>query len=257
MTAAGPLLVDRRGPVLVLTLARPEVRNAIDQAMADALAAALDLFDEDDELRVGVITGAGGVFCAGMDLKAFAATGRRPWGGDRGFAGIVRRPPRKPLIAAIEGFAVAGGFEIALACDLLVASRGAKLGIPEAKRGLVAAGGALKRLPDLLPRAIAAELALTGELMLAERAYELGAVNRLAEPGKTLDEALGLAAVVGANAPLSLVATKDVMRRGASWTEEEFFARQAELVDSVMASEDAAEGARAFAEKREPLWKGR
>src|SRR5947199_7162632 len=170
--------------------------------MASAMAEALDELDVDEQLRVGVVTGAGKGFCAGMDLKAFAATGARPWAGDRGFAGIVRRPADKPLIAAIEGFAVAGGLEIALACDLIVASRGAKLGVPEAKRSLVAAGGALLKLPRTLPRNLAMELALTGDPIEAERGYELGLINRLTEPGQALGAALELAETIAANGPL-------------------------------------------------------
>ncbi|WP_205698879.1 crotonase/enoyl-CoA hydratase family protein [Conexibacter sp. SYSU D00693] len=255
--SAPPLLVERRDAVLVLTLNRPEQRNAVDVPMAEAIAAALDELDGDPGLRVGVLTGAGKGFCSGMDLKAFAQTGTRPWAGDRGFAGIVRRPPRTPLVAAIEGFAVAGGLEVALACDLVVAAKGAKLGIPEAKRGLVAAGGALRRLPRLLPAPIAMELALTGELITAERAHALGAVNRLAEPGEALTEALALAQTIAANGPLALTASKQVLQEQWSWSDSEFFDRQAAIADPVMASEDAREGARAFTEKRAPVWQGR
>ena len=255
--AEQPLLTERRDGVLVITLNRPDVRNAVDVPMAQAMAAALDELDGDAGLRVGVITGAGKGFCAGMDLKAFAATGERPWAADRGFAGIVRRPAQTPLIAAVEGFAVAGGLEIALACDLLVAARGVKLGIPEAKRGLIAAGGALRRLPRRLPAGIAMELALTGDPILAERAYELGLVNRLADPGTVLDVALEMAATIAANGPLSLTASKAVLQQQWSWDDEEFFDRQAELADPVMTSQDAREGARAFAEKRAPQWQGR
>jgi enoyl-CoA hydratase len=252
-----PLRVERRDAVLILTLDRPEQRNAVDLPMAEAIAAALDELDADPELRVGVIAGAGKGFCSGMDLKAFAETGTRPWAGDRGFAGIVRRPAQTPLIAAIEGFAIAGGLEIALACDLIVAARGAKLGIPEATRGLVAAGGALRRLPRRLPSALAMELALTGELISADRAYEVGAVNRLVDPGAAVDEALRLAATIAANGPLALAASKHVLQRQWDWSDQEFFDRQAAIVDPVMTSEDAREGARAFTEKRAPRWTGR
>jgi enoyl-CoA hydratase len=251
-----PLLTERRDRVLLITLNRPDARNAVNLAMAEAMAAALDELDSDDELSLGVIAGEGKGFSSGMDLKAFAG-GERPWAGDRGFAGIVQKPAEKPLVAAIEGFAVAGGLEIALACDLIVAAKGAKLGIPEAKRGLVAAGGALRRLPRRLPGAIAMELALTGETITAERASELGLVNRLADPGKALDVALQLAEEVAANAPLALRASKTVLSKQASWDDETFWAKQGELVAPVFASEDAIEGATAFAEKREPNWRGR
>lgn len=255
---SGGLRVERReGGVLLLTLDRPEARNAIDKPLAEAIAAALDTLDADPELRVGVLTGAGKGFCSGMDLKAFAATGERPWAGDRGFAGIVRRSADKPLIAALEGFAVAGGLEIALACDLIVAAKGSRVGIPEAKRGLVAAGGALLRLPRLLPAALATELALTGELTTADRLYELGAINRLTEPGEAVAAALELAATIAANGPLAVAASKVILREQRSWPDTEFFERQAAIADPVMASEDAREGARAFGEKRAPRWQGR
>lgn len=252
-----PLLVERQGAVLLLTLNRPAVRNAIDKPSADAMAAALDELDADDSLSVGIITGAGKGFCAGMDLKAFGESGERPWSGDRGFAGIVRRSSDKPLIAAVEGFAVAGGLEIALACDLIVAARGAKLGVPEVKRGLVAAGGALRRLPRLLPAALATELALTGELITADRAYALGAIARLSEPGHAREDALALAATIAANGPLALRATKTVLRDQWSWDDEDFWREQEQRISPVMASADAREGARAFTEKRPPRWQGR
>ena len=188
-----PVLTERRDNVLLITLNRPDQRNAVNGALADGVAAALDALDGDDGLAIAVLTGAGKGFCSGMDLGAFAA-GERPWHAERGFAGIVQQPPRKPIIAAIEGFAVAGGLEVALACDLIVAAAGAKLGIPEVKRSLVAAGGALLRLPRRLPSGVAMELALTGDPISAERAFELGLVNRVAEPGTAVDVALELAA---------------------------------------------------------------
>src|SRR4051794_31115496 len=186
------VLTERRDGVLVITLNRPEVRNAVNAAVAEGIGAALDALDADDDLTVGVLTGAGGFFSAGMDLGAFVK-GESPYVGDRGFAGITRRASRKPLIAAIEGFAVAGGFEVALSCDLIVAAEGAKLGIPESKRSLVAAGGALLRLPKRMPYHVVMELALTGDPMPAERFHEFGVVNRLAAPGAALDTALELA----------------------------------------------------------------
>jgi len=251
-----PVLTERRDAVLLITLNRPEARNAVDLALAEGVAAALDELDDDDDLGAGVLTGAGKGFSAGMDLKAFVA-GVRPWVGDRGFAGIVQRASRKPLIAAIEGFALAGGLEIALACDLIVAARGAKLGVPEVKRSLVAAGGALRRLPQRLPYGVAMELALTGDPIDAERGYELGLVNRLAEPGGAVEAALELAAAIARNGPLALEATKAILQQQVDWTEAEFWQRQGELAEPVMRSEDAREGATAFAEKRAAVWQGR
>jgi enoyl-CoA hydratase len=251
-----PVLTERRDGVLLITLNRPEARNAVNLAVAEGVAAALDELDADAGLAVGVITGAGAGFCAGMDLKAFV-TGERPWVGDRGFAGIVQRASRKPLIAAIEGFAVAGGLEVALACDLIVAARDARLGIPEVKRSLVAAGGALLRLPRRVPYGVAMELALTGDTITAERAYELGLVNRVAERGGAVDAALELAGAIAANGPLALDATKAILQQQFDWSDEEFWQRQGELSEPVFGSEDAREGAVAFSEKRPPEWQGR
>jgi len=250
------VLTERRDRVLVITINRPDQRNAVNAAVAAGIAAALDELDGDAELSIGVITGAGKGFCAGMDLKAFVA-GESPYVGDRGFAGITQRSSTKPLIAAIEGFAVAGGLEVALSCDLIVAARGAKLGIPEVKRSLVAAGGGLLRLTRVLPRNVAMELALTGEPILAQRGHELGLVNRLAEPGAALDDALALAEVIAQNGPLALAASKRILTESVDWPEAEFFQRQGEIAGPVMGSQDAREGATAFAEKRAPVWKGR
>jgi enoyl-CoA hydratase len=253
----GPVLRELRGErVLVITINRPDQRNAVNAAVAQGIGAALDELDADPGLSVGVLTGAGKGFCAGMDLKAFVA-GERPHVEGRGFAGITQRSSEKPLIAAVEGFAVAGGLEVALACDLIVAARGARLGVPEVKRSLVAAGGALLRLPRVLPRNVANELALTGEPIDAERAYELGMVNRLAEPGQALEMALQLAETIAANGPLALAATKRILLESVDWPDAEFFARQGKISDPVFASEDAREGATAFAERRDPVWKGR
>ncbi|HWX88399.1 MAG TPA: crotonase/enoyl-CoA hydratase family protein [Solirubrobacteraceae bacterium] len=256
LTEEAPVLTEHREGVLLITLNRPDARNAVNLAVAQGIAAALDELDGDASLSVGVLTGAGKGFCAGMDLKAFI-TGERPWVGDRGFAGIVRRGPVKPLIAAIEGFAVAGGLEMALACDLIVAARGAKLGIPEVKRSLVAAGGALLRLPRSLPYNVAMELALTGEPILAERACELGLVNRLAEPGAAVEVALALASDIAVNAPLALAASKRILQGQWDWSSEEMWEAQSAISDPVFTSEDAREGATAFAEKRPPVWRGR
>jgi enoyl-CoA hydratase len=250
------VLTERRERILLITINRPDQRNAVNAAVAEGIAAALDGLDADRALSLAILTGAGKGFSAGMDLKAFV-TGERPWAGDRGFAGITQRSAEKPLIAAIEGFAVAGGLEIALACDLIVAARGARLGIPEVKRSLIAAGGALLRLPRVLPRTIAMELALTGEPIEAERAYELGLVNRLAEPGGAVAAAFELAETIAANGPLALAGTKRILTEAVGWPDSEFFARQEEIVRPVMSSQDAREGATAFAEKRSPVWHGR
>ena len=250
------VLTERRENVLVITLNRPDARNAVNGALAQGVADALDELDGDDALRVGILTGAGKGFSSGMDLKAFVA-GERPYVEDRGFAGITQRSSAKPLIAAIEGFAVAGGFEVALSCDLIVAARGARLGIPEVKRSLVAAAGALFRLPRRIPYHLAMELALTGDPIDAERAHELGLVNRLAEPGAALDKALELASAIVKNGPLALTASKEIVGNALDWTEAEAWEKQGAIAGPVMVSEDAREGATAFAEKRDPVWKGR
>ncbi len=247
---------ERRENVLLITIDRPEVRNAVNAAVAEGIAGALDELDTEDSLSVGVLTGAGGFFCAGMDLGAFVR-GESPWFGDRGFAGIAQRSSVKPLIAAIEGFAVAGGMEIALACDLIVAARGAKLGIPEAKRSLVAAGGALLRLPRRMPYHVVMELALTGDPFPAERFHELGVVNRLAEPGEAVETALELAAAIARNGPLALTASKRILQEQYDWSTAEMWERQGAISGPVFASQDAKEGAAAFKEKRDPVWRGR
>lgn len=250
------VLTERRDGVLLITLNRPQVRNAVNAALAAGVAAALDELDADDALSVGVLTGAGGFFCAGMDLGAFVK-GESSWYGDRGFAGITQRSARKPLIAAIEGFALAGGMEIALACDLIVAARGAKMGIPETKRSLVAAGGALLRMPRRMPYHVVMELALTGDPFAAERFYEFGLVNRLAEPGAAVEVAMELAAAIAKNGPLALIASKQLLQEQFDWSSAEMWDRQGVIIAPVFASEDAREGSSAFKEKREPVWKGR
>ena len=254
--SSAEVLTERRGRALLVTLNRPDQRNAVNGAVAEGVAEALELLDADRELAVGVLTGAGRGFCAGMDLKAFVR-GERPWVGDRGFAGITQRAARKPLIAAVEGFAVAGGLEVALACDLVVAARGAKLGIPEAKRGLVASGGALLRLPRRIPYHVAMEMALTGDPVTAERAFELGLVNRLAEPGAAVETALELGDTVAMNAPLALAGSKRIIEESPDWSTADMWERQEEIAAPVLASADAREGSTAFAEKREPVWQGR
>jgi enoyl-CoA hydratase len=250
------VLTERRGSVLLITLNRPQVRNAVNQALAAGVAGALDELDGEDGLSAGVLTGAGGFFCAGMDLGAFVK-GESAWFGDRGFAGITQRASRKPLIAAIEGFAVAGGLELALACDLIVAARGAKLGIPEVKRSLVAAGGALLRMPRRMPYHLVMELALTGDTLPAQRFHEFGLVNRIAEPGEAVDVAMELAETLAKNAPLALIATKRILQEQFDWSSAEMWEKQGAISGPVFASEDAREGSSAFKEKREPVWKGR
>jgi enoyl-CoA hydratase len=250
------VLTERRDGVLVITLNRPDARNAVNAALAEGVAAALDELDADDGLTVGILTGAGKGFSAGMDLKAFVR-GESPYVGDRGFAGLTQRASDKPLIAAVEGFAVAGGLEIALSCDLLVAARDAKLGIPEVKRSLVAAGGALLRLPRRIPYHVAMELALTGDPITADRAYEVGLVNRVCDPGAALQTALELAAQITPNAPLALRASKRILALQTDWSAAEMWSKQGEISGPVFGSEDAREGATAFAEKRAPVWKGR
>jgi enoyl-CoA hydratase len=250
------VLVERRGHVQVITINRPEVRNALDGAAARALAAAADELDADSDLRAGVLTGAGGAFCTGMDLKGFLR-GDKPSIDGRGFGGITMTPPRKPLIAAVEGYALAGGFELMLACDLVVAGAGSKFGVPEVKRALVAGGGAALLLTRRIPYALAMELLLTGELIQASRAAELGLVNRLVPDGQALDAAVALAEVIAANGPLAVAVTKQIARAQADWTTEEGWKRQNELFAPVFASDDAREGATAFAEKRPPVWRGR
>ncbi|MDR0259911.1 MAG: crotonase/enoyl-CoA hydratase family protein [Comamonas sp.] len=249
------LLVETRGPVLIMQLNRPQARNAATLEMAEAMASALDALDSQPELRVGIITGAGGSFCAGMDLKGFLQ-GKRPSLPGRGFCGLTMRPPAKPLIAAVEGYALAGGFEVALACDLIVAARDAKFGLPEVKRGLAASAGGLLRLPKRLPYHVAMECILTGDMFGAERFAELGLVNRLTEPGGALDAALALAQAIAANGPLAVAASKQVASQSGEWPLAEMFDRQAEITAPVFSSQDAREGAAAFAEKRAPVWKG-
>ncbi|MEB3029986.1 crotonase/enoyl-CoA hydratase family protein [Mycolicibacter sp. MYC340] len=248
------VLRERRGRILVITINRPEARNAANKAVAEGLAAACDELDETPELSVAVLTGAGGNFCSGMDLKAFAA-GELAYVPGRGL-GFTERPPTKPIISAVEGFAVAGGTELVLATDLVVAARGATFGIPEVKRGLVAAGGGLLRLRQRIPYQKALELALTGATFTAEQGESWGFVNVLTEPGEALAGALELAEQITANGPLAVAVTKDIMVRSVDWSQDEMWHKQNELIMPVFTSHDAKEGAIAFAEKRAPNWTG-
>lgn len=253
---ADSLQTEVRGNVLVMTMNRAEARNAMDLATAQALAAALDELDARDDLRLGILTGAGGTFCSGMDLKGFLR-GERPSVEGRGFGGLTERPPRKVLIAAVEGYALAGGFELVLSCDLVVASKAAKFGLPEVKRGLVASAGGLIRLPRRIPFHVAMEFALTGDMLSAEKAQAYGLVNRLAEPGQALEEAFKLADTVAANGPLAVATSKRIVCESADWSREEMFERQRPIAAPVFVSADAREGSAAFAEKRAPNWTGR
>lgn len=249
------VLFEATDGVAVITINRPSVKNAVNRRTAEGVADAIDRLEESAELRIGILTGAGGTFCAGMDLKAFLA-GEIPKVEGRGFAGLTEALPSKPLIAAVEGYALAGGFELALACDLIVAARNARFGLPEAKRGLVARAGGLTRLPRQMAPRRALELLLTGDFIGAEEAYATGLINRIAEPGGALALALELARTIAANGPLAVAATLQVFRRQADWPSNELFARQAEFTDPVFDSVDAREGAAAFAERRAPRWRG-
>ena len=250
------VLVEYEEGLVIITINRPEAKNAVNRAVSYGVCAAVDELDRRDDLRVGILTGAGGTFCSGMDLKAFLR-GEVTRVEGRGILGIAMTPPKKPLIAAVEGYALAGGFEAMLACDLTVAARDAKFGIPEVKRGLAAAAGGLMRLPRVIPQRIAMELALTGDMISAERAAQFGLINILTEPGQALAEAKKLAARIIANAPLSVAASKRVISEQRDWPIAEMFARQQEITAPILASEDAREGAAAFAQKRKPDWKGR
>jgi enoyl-CoA hydratase len=249
------VLVSENDGILEVTINRPEARNAMTKAAAEAIAAAMDRLDAEPSLRCAILTGAGGTFCSGMDLKGFLK-GEYPVAGDRGFGGLTSWTPKKPVIAAVDGYALAGGMELAIACDLIVANVNAKFGIPEAKRGLVAGGGGVVQLPRLLPRQLAMELALTGDPISAQRAFDLGLVNRVTD-GPAIDAARELARAVAANGPLALIASKGVIRDSWNWTDEEILPNQATYIGSVFASQDAIEGARAFAEKRAPNWQGK
>lgn len=249
------VLVSREGAVLVITINRPEVRNAINRATSEAIAHALDLLDSDPTLAIGILTGKGNHFCAGMDLKAFLAGERVELEG-RGLAGIVERPPSKPLIAAVEGYALAGGCEIALVCDLIVAAENAQFGIPEVRRGLIAGSGGLLRLPQRIPRQIALEYALTGKAMSAADARHWGLVNRLTQPNGALDGARALAAEISANGPFAVSMTKRIMNESPTWPPAEYWVRQRDMLEQVIATNDAREGALAFSEKRAPRWTG-
>jgi enoyl-CoA hydratase len=250
------VLTSAEDGILVVTLNRPETKNAANKALAEGVVAAMDELDSNDELRVAILTGAGGTFCSGMDLKAFV-TGETPHIPGRGFAGLTESSPSKPLIAAVEGYALAGGLELAISCDLIVAADNAKFGVPEVKRGLAAAAGGLVKLPRQIPSRVAMELALTGDFISAQRAYELGLINAVVPAGTALDAAKELAAKIAANGPLAVARSKQVVMEQSDWSQGEMFSKQSDIVMPVFTSEDAIEGATAFAEKRAPNWKGK
>jgi len=250
------VLVEHRGAVQVIVINRPEARNALNGAVAAGIRDAVDELDGLDELRAGVLTGAGGTFSSGMDLKAFLG-GEVPSFPGRGLCGITQTPPRKPLVGAAEGWALAGGFELLLACDLVVAGASARFGVPEVKRSLVAGAGGALLLAKRVPRALALELLLTGDPIDAARAAEIGLVNRVVPEGGALEAAVELAERIAANGPLAVTATKQIALSGGDWPPEQCWDQAAALTAAVFASQDAREGARAFAEKRAPVWRGR
>ena len=249
------VLTETDNGILIITINRPEAKNAMTKAASEGIAAALDQLDSDDSLRVGILTGAGGTFCSGMDLKGFLR-GESPSVPGRGFGGLTERGPAKPLIAAVEGYALAGGMELMIACDMVVANDKAKFGIPEAKRGLAAAAGGLMKLPDQIPPKIAMELALTRDFIDTARAYELGLVNRVTS-GDALSAAKELAAAITANGPLAVKVSKQIIVESRGWPLDKRYEEQAKLLPQVFMSEDAREGSLAFAEKRAPNWKGK
>jgi enoyl-CoA hydratase len=253
------VLRERRGHVEIITINRPEARNAINGAVSRGVGGALDEIETDDDCWVVILTGAGDkAFSAGMDLKAFAAGEVADIAGaSGGFGGITQRDFPKPIIAALNGSALAGGCEIMLSCDLVVAVEEAKIAITEVKRGLIAGAGGLIRLPRRLPRAVALELALTGEPLDAGRALALGLINRVVPAGRLMDEALALAEVIAANAPLAVRTTKRVMKEALEVPEAEGWGINNSALSAVFASADAMEGSRAFAEKRAPNWMGK
>jgi enoyl-CoA hydratase len=250
------VLVETADGVMTITLNRPQAKNAVNKALAVAVAAAIDELESNDQLRAAIITGAGGSFCSGMDLKAFV-TGEHPVVEGRGFAGMCEYICTKPLIAAVEGYALAGGFEVAISCDLIIAAEDSKFGIPEVKRGLAAGAGGLAKLPKQIPSRIAKELALTGDFISAGRAYELGLINQVVPAGTALAAARAMAAKIAANGPLAVVASKAVVDRAQDWTSDVMYAHQEKIIMPVIHSEDAIEGATAFAQKRAPNWKGK
>ena len=251
-----PTLVAVQDGIMIITINRPEAKNAIDKATAVGISEALDELDSNPDIQLAILTGAGGGFSSGMDLKAFMR-GELPVVEGRGFAGVTEATIRKPLIAAVQGFALAGGFEIMLSCDLIVIAEDAKVGIPEVKRGLVAAGGGLLKMPRQMPKRLAMELALTGNPISAQRALEVGLVNQVTKPGEALATAIELANSIKANGPLAVALSKEVINKATDWSSEEMMQQQLKIVMPIFNSQDAKEGALAFAEKRNPVWTGK
>jgi enoyl-CoA hydratase len=252
----GAVEVERNGRVGIIRLNRPEARNAVNNELATGVEAALDEFEADDGIQAVIITGNGPTFCAGADLKVVASGRANDIGrGKGGFAGIVTRDFPKPIIAAVNGPALAGGFEIVLSCDLVVAADTARFGIPEVKRGLIAAAGGLLRLAKRVPLALALEFAMTGDPIDATKAETLGLVNKVVPRAQVLDEALALAARISENSPIAVRYSRQLVREAGEMTEAEGWKRNAEFAAIVFSHGDAIEGATAFAEKRAPVWK--
>ena len=250
-----PLLTRREDDILIVILNRPHALNAVDRPLAEAIEAVMDSYAADRKLRVAVITGAGGTFCSGADLKSVARGESRSTPG-RGSFGVMRRPPLKPLIAAVEGYALGGGFELALSCDLIVAARNSQFGLPEVKRCRVAVGGGLFRLPKRLPYHLAMQLALTGVTRSAESMQGFGLFAALSEQGSALADALALARVIASNAPLAVQATKQIIQESVSWDSDDAWDLQMTIAEEATNSSDAIEGLQAFIEKRQPTWTG-
>jgi len=253
---ANELLVEVSDGVMVMTMNRPQAKNAMNKNMSELISAAIDKFEADPDIRVAILTGNGGTFCSGMDLKGFLA-GESPMVPGRGFGGIAQYTPSKPLIAAAEGYALAGGFELVLACDLVVATETTKFGLPEVKRSLVAGAGGVFRLPQQIPERVAMEMVMTGDHYSAARMYECGLINAVVPEGKALEGAKELAGRIAINGPLATAASKKIMKEYKTWPHDEIWSRQQDIMNPVFSSEDAREGATAFAEKRAPVWKGK